>query len=131
MTKTVNAQREDDGFTLVELMIVIAIISLLAAIALPLLRGQRQKAFQAMMSQDLHSVVTAQVAYATANDSAYTTDLAALGIEGYRASNLVDAHVKVVGAGFVACTKHDSYTGGWLVYSSATGTTTSSGSDCV
>ena len=119
----------DDGFSLVELMAVIVIIGVLAAIALPTLKHQRAKGFQAMMQSDLHSVVVAQKAW-TVDHPNPTSDVASLEAEGYQTSDgVTPVHVKVTGSHFVACVRHNSASE-WLVYDSETGTTSSSADDC-
>jgi hypothetical protein len=49
---------------------------------------------------------------------------------GHRASLQVTAHIKLVGLGFVACTKHAAAPT-WLVYDSATTAVSNSATDCV
>ena len=51
--KTLKAQA---GFTLVELMIVVAIIGILAAVAIPNFIAYRNKAFCSMAENDAHSI---------------------------------------------------------------------------
>ncbi|MCD6539821.1 MAG: prepilin-type N-terminal cleavage/methylation domain-containing protein [Candidatus Omnitrophica bacterium] len=55
------------GFTLVEIMIVVAIIALLAAIAIPNLLRARLNANDAAAKADLQALVTALESYAAAN----------------------------------------------------------------
>ena len=59
------------GFTLIELMIVVVIIGLLAAIAIPKFANTKEKAYIASMRSDLRNLVTAEEAY-YADSIAYT-----------------------------------------------------------
>ena len=68
------------GFTLVEIMIVVAIIALLAAIAIPNLLRARLQANESAAQAGLKTVATAEVTYRTANAD-YAT-LALLGSPG-------------------------------------------------
>ena len=55
--------KKDHGFTLIELMIVIAIIGILAAIALPQFSTYRKRSYNASAQSDVRNVATAQEAY--------------------------------------------------------------------
>lgn len=119
----------DDGFTLLELLVVMVIVGLLAAIAIPSFLSQKGRAYETAMKADLHALVLSETSWVVDNDS-FTADLAALHSEGFRETSGVTAHVKVVGTDFVACTKHLAVSE-WMVYDSATSSVTTSGADCV
>ncbi|MBU3958600.1 MAG: prepilin-type N-terminal cleavage/methylation domain-containing protein, partial [Candidatus Omnitrophica bacterium] len=64
------------GFTLVEIMIVVAIIALLAAIAIPNLLRARVTANEAAAQATLRTISTAFETYATVSNGQYPTDVA-------------------------------------------------------
>jgi type IV pilus assembly protein PilA len=63
----------DLGFTLVEMITVMVIIGMLAAIAIPLFLNQRATAYQSQIQSDLHNAATAEESYALHHDGAYLT----------------------------------------------------------
>ena len=64
--------RDQSGFTLVELLVVMLIVGLLAAIAVPAFFGQRNKARDAEAKLHAHTAQTAIETFAIDNDNAYT-----------------------------------------------------------
>jgi prepilin-type N-terminal cleavage/methylation domain-containing protein len=66
--------RSRSGFTLVELLVVVMIIGVLAAIAIPKFASTKEKAYVASMRMDLHNLAIIEEAYFFANNT-YTTAL--------------------------------------------------------
>jgi prepilin-type N-terminal cleavage/methylation domain-containing protein len=67
------------GFSLVELLIVVAIIAIIGAIAVPNLLTSRQAAQSAAASGDLRTINSAEIAYAAGAGNGSFGDFAALG----------------------------------------------------
>jgi type IV pilus assembly protein PilA len=67
------------GFSLIELLIVVAIILIIAAIALPNLLRSRQAANQAAAVSNLRTITTASVSYWVIYSNGYPPSLASLG----------------------------------------------------
>jgi prepilin-type N-terminal cleavage/methylation domain-containing protein len=65
------------GFTLIELLIVVVIIGILAAFAIPKFANTKQKAYVAQMKSDLRNLATAEEAFFY-DSIFYTTGLSAL-----------------------------------------------------
>ncbi|MGD9548020.1 MAG: type II secretion system protein [Candidatus Krumholzibacteriia bacterium] len=66
------------GFTLIELMIVVVIIGLLAAIAIPNYANLRDHAKEAGTCTNAHTLQLAVEDYAVSNDGIYSTDAGSL-----------------------------------------------------
>jgi type IV pilus assembly protein PilA len=61
--------REDEGFTLIELMVVLLIIAILLAIAIPTFLGARNTANARSGQENLRNMLTAEQSYWTSNQS--------------------------------------------------------------
>ena len=72
MLKNIRTKMQDDkGFTLIELMVVVLIIAILIAIAIPTFLGLRRRAQDRAAQSDLRNAMTAAKAFYT-DDESYT-----------------------------------------------------------
>lgn len=85
--------QKKEGFTLVELLIVIAIIAILAAIAIPQFTKYKQRAYDSELASDAKNAYTASIAYLTDFPADTIDTLIMLRAAGYtKSSNIIFAN---------------------------------------
>lgn len=67
-------KRNEEGFSLIELLVVVIIIGILAGIAIPIYLRQRDSAVEAGMRSDLHTMAVLMETYNTDYDTYPTSD---------------------------------------------------------
>jgi prepilin-type N-terminal cleavage/methylation domain-containing protein len=95
--------RRSKVFTLIELLIVVVIIGILAAIAIPKFANTKEKAYIAAMKSDLRNLVTAQESYY----SDFVTYTSSLGTYYHSSTGVTVTLGSPSGAGWSASAAHN------------------------
>ena len=103
-------KRDKKGFTLIELMIVIAIIGILAAIAIPQFTTYRTRSLNSAAVADLRNAATAQESYFVDNQSYCGTVATITGATYglYLSDNVTLTVTAATASGYTMTTSHSS-----------------------
>ncbi|HKK92794.1 MAG TPA: prepilin-type N-terminal cleavage/methylation domain-containing protein [Longimicrobiales bacterium] len=94
-----------NGFTLVELLVIMVIVGILAAIALPRYASTRERAYVSSMKADLRNLSSKQEIYHS-ESSTYTQDATALGLRTSEGVTVVIGEAET--SGWSALATHES-----------------------
>jgi len=95
--------RHRSGFTLIEMLIVVVVIGILSAIAVPKFQAAKGRARSAALRSDLRNLATAQEDYLSTN-LVYANNIAALGFNG--SDGVTVTIIQAIPGGWSATTTH-------------------------
>jgi prepilin-type N-terminal cleavage/methylation domain-containing protein len=99
------------GFTLIEILIVIVILGVLAAIAIPKYQQAKARAYFTVMRTDLRNVMTAQEAYRQVANTYYAGPVPVPGIDLTTSAGVSITLSDVTATGWAAAATHASAAG--------------------
>lgn len=118
-----GANVDDRGFTLLELLVAVALIGILAAIAITQFSSYRQKGFDASAVSDLRNAAGAEEGLFATSGAYVSCRNATCGqrLPGFRRSKNVTIRMRNDGGFFTGTSTHPSGTGKVWTYDSAAG----------
>ena len=113
----------DHGFTLLELLVVLTIVSVLTAISVPQYNSYKQRAFDTRALSDLHNAAIAEEAYFMDNEEYLAcSNAACTSLPGFAALSAgVELSITADNEGFQAQASHPKGTGKIFLWDSREG----------
>lgn len=122
ITSAPGTRPSEHGFTLIELLIVVVILGILTAMAIPKFSNTKDRATVSQMKSDLRNMVTAQEAYAADNNNAYYNGPIPSASMVYGASaGVVVTLSNVTATGWAATASHPSVTRTCAIFTGTSG----------